>query len=174
MQTEATSLDNLETQKVIRIRELSFQYKAQKGAKALNGLTLDIEKGQFVVIMGSSRAGKSTLAHCLNGLIPNFMKGKYEGEINVMGKNPARENVGTMAKDIGLVFQDFESQLFSTNTRLEIAFGPENFNTPRSEIQKIMERILKVVKLEGMEDRQPSTLSGGQKQRLAIGSVLAI
>ncbi|CAA7602646.1 Putative ABC transporter [Acididesulfobacillus acetoxydans] len=174
MQNEGKSLDNLEVQKVIRIRDLSFQYKAQKGEKALDGLTLDIEKGQFVVIMGSSRAGKSTLANCLNGLIPNFMKGKYEGEIIVMGKNPAQEKVGTMAKDIGLVFQDFESQLFATNTRLEIVFGPENFNVPRAEMQKIMDRILKVVKLEGMEDRQPSTLSGGQKQRLAIGSVLAI
>ncbi len=174
MHNDAEGLDNPRGQEVIRIKDLSFQYKAQKGEKALDDLTLDISKGQFVVIMGPSRAGKSTLANCLNGLIPNFMKGKYEGEINVLGKNPAKEKVGTMAKDIGLVFQDFESQLFSTNTKLEIVFGPENFNMPRAEMQKIIARILQVVNLAGMEDRQPSTLSGGQKQRLAIGSVLAI
>jgi len=161
-------------EQVIKIKDYSFRYKTQKDSYALENINLDVEKGQFVVIMGPSGAGKSTLANCLNGLIPNFIKGKYEGEIEVMGKNPAKEKVGTMAKDIGLVFQDFESQLFSTNTRLEIIFGPENFNVPREEMEKIIERIVKVVKLEGLENRQPSTLSGGQKQRLAIGSVLAI
>lgn len=163
-----------ETENVIAVKDLSFRYKAQKEGKALDKINLDIEQGQFVVIMGSSGAGKSTLANCLNGLIPNFMRGQYEGSIAVLGKNPAKEKVGTMSKEIGLVFQDFESQLFSTNTKLEIVFGPENFNVPRAEMQRILERIIEVVKLQGLENRQPATLSGGQKQRLAIGSVLAI
>lgn len=160
-------------EQVIKVKDFSFRYRTQKEAKALKNINLQVEKGQFVVIMGPSGAGKSTLANCLNGLIPNFIKGKFDGEIMVMGKNPAKERVGTMAKDIGLVFQDFESQLFSTNTKLEIVFGPENFNIPREEMKQIVERIIRVVKLEGLENRQPSTLSGGQKQRLAIGSVLA-
>ncbi|WP_227762408.1 ABC transporter ATP-binding protein [Zhaonella formicivorans] len=159
---------------VIRVKDLSFRYKAQKEKKALDGINLTVNKGQFVVIMGPSGAGKSTLANCLNGLIPNFIKGKYEGQVEVMGKNPAKEKVGAMSKEIGLVFQDFESQLFSTNTKLEIVFGPENFNVPREEMEEIIARIIKVVNLEGLENRQPATLSGGQKQRLAIGSVLAI
>jgi cobalt transport protein ATP-binding subunit len=160
-------------EEVINIKNYSFRYKDQKEGQALKNINLQIDKGQFVVIMGPSGAGKSTLANCLNGLIPNFIKGKYEGEIIVMGKNPAQEKVGTMAKNIGLVFQDFESQLFSTNTKLEIVFGPENFNVPKEEMEEIIERIVRVVKLEGLENRQPFTLSGGQKQRLAIGSVLA-
>ncbi|HWR60122.1 MAG TPA: energy-coupling factor transporter ATPase [Clostridia bacterium] len=157
----------------ISIRNLTFRYKDQKEGNAIENINLDIENGQFVVIMGPSGAGKSTLANCLNGLIPNFVRGKYEGEVWVNGKKVREQAVSKMAKDIGLVFQDFESQLFSTNTKLEIAFGPENFMVPRDEIRKRISRVLKIVNLEGYEERQPSTLSGGQKQRLAIGSVLA-
>lgn len=159
--------------KTVSIRNLTFKYKDQKDRNAIENINLDIEKGQFVVIMGPSGAGKSTLANCLNGLIPHFIRGKYSGEVLINGINAKENNVSRMAKEIGLVFQDFESQLFSTNTKLEIAFGPENFNVDREEIQRRIDKILKTVKLEGFEDRQPSTLSGGQKQRLAIGSVLA-
>lgn len=157
----------------VTISNLTFRYKDQKDGNAIENINLEIENGQFVVIMGPSGAGKSTLANCLNGLIPNFVRGKYEGEVWVNGKKVKEQTVSKMAKDIGLVFQDFESQLFSTNTKLEVAFGPENFMVPRDEIRKRIERVLKIVNLEGYEERQPSTLSGGQKQRLAIGSVLA-
>ncbi|MGF7058118.1 ABC transporter ATP-binding protein [Brassicibacter mesophilus] len=157
----------------VSIENLTFRYKDQKDQKAIKDINLDIQKGQFVVIMGPSGAGKSTLANCLNGLIPHFIKGEYNGEVNINGKNAKEFTVSKMAKEIGLVFQDFESQLFSTNTKLEIAFGPENFHVDREEIQRRIDKVLKTVKLEGFEDRQPSTLSGGQKQRLAIGSILA-
>lgn len=159
--------------KAISIKNLTFRYKDQKDANAIENINLDIEKGQFVVIMGPSGGGKSTLAHCLNGLIPHFIRGKFSGQVLVNGKDTKDYSVSKMAKEIGLVFQDFEAQLFSTNTKLEIAFGPENFNVAREEIGRRLKQVLKVVKLEGLEDRQPSTLSGGQKQRLAIGSVLA-
>lgn len=159
--------------KAVSIKDLSFRYKDQKDQKAIKDINLDIEKGQFVVIMGPSGAGKSTLANCLNGLIPHFIKGEYNGDVSINGKNAREFTVSKMAKEIGLVFQDFESQLFSTNTKLEIAFGPENFHVDREEIQRRIDKVLKTVKLEGFEDRQPSTLSGGQKQRLAIGSILA-
>ncbi|KUO77287.1 MAG: cobalt ABC transporter ATP-binding protein [Clostridia bacterium BRH_c25] len=157
----------------VSIKNLTFKYKDQKDGNAIENINLDIEDGQFVVIMGPSGAGKSTLANCLNGLIPNFVRGKYEGEVRINGKRTKEHSVSKMAKDIGLVFQDFESQLFSTNTKLEIAFGPENFMVPRDEIRERINKVLKTVNLGGYEERQPSTLSGGQKQRLAIGSVLA-
>jgi len=157
----------------ISIKNLSFQYKTQENEKALNNLNLEIEKGQFVVIMGPSGAGKSTLANSLNGLIPNFIRGKYEGNV-VVGEMPVKETgVSKMAKKIGLVFQDFEAQLFSTNAKLEIAFGPENFGIDREKIEEIIKDVLRVVDLESFGERHPATLSGGQKQRLAIGSVLA-
>ena len=160
----------------IEIRDLSFRYKSETSEKnplALDNINLDIKKGEFIVIMGPSGAGKSTLANCLNGLIPHFQRGEYEGEVKVDELIVKNEKVGRMSKEIGLVFQDFEAQLFSTNTMLELAFGPENFGVPRKEIHRRILEVLKTVQLEGFEERQPSTLSGGQKQRLAIGSILA-
>jgi len=157
----------------ISIENLSFSYRKNKKQKAIRDINLEIPKGQFLVIMGPSGAGKSTLASSLNGLIPNFMKGVYEGKVLINGVNARDNRVSTMSREIGFVFQDFEAQLFSTNTSLEIAFGPENFGVERDEIQSRIDDILKTVKLQGFEQAEPSTLSGGQKQRLAIASVLA-
>ncbi|MBC8460056.1 MAG: ABC transporter ATP-binding protein, partial [Deltaproteobacteria bacterium] len=154
-------------------RDLVFSYRSDPDNKALNGINLSVKKGCFIMIMGPSGAGKSTLANCLNGLIPHFMRGKYQGEVRINGKLVKEFAVAKMAKEIGLVFQDFECQLFSTNTKLELAFGPENFGIERGGIEAIIGKVLKTIQLEGFENRQPSTLSGGQKQRLAIGAVLA-
>jgi energy-coupling factor transport system ATP-binding protein len=124
--------------------------------------------------MGPSGAGKSTLCVALNGLIPHFFRGRMEGEVRVGGRSTREGRVGEFAQEVGLVFQDFEAQLFSTNVALEVAFGPENFAVEREEMIRRVERVLGEVRLEGFEDRTPATLSGGQKQRLAIASVLAI
>jgi energy-coupling factor transport system ATP-binding protein len=97
-----------------------------------------------------------------------------EGEVEVLGRSTREGKVGEFAREVGLVFQDFEAQLFSTNVALEVAFGPENFAVPREEMERRVRESLRRVRLEGFEDRQPATLSGGQKQRLAIASVLAI
>ncbi|MCF6335089.1 MAG: energy-coupling factor transporter ATPase, partial [Spirochaetales bacterium] len=163
----------IQSKNVIEINDLTFSYKADPGKKAVDNINLVIPKGQFVVIMGPSGAGKSTLANSLNGLIPGFLKGKYIGEVLINRKKVKGRQVSEMAREIGLVFQDFEAQLFSTNVNLELAFGPENFQIEREEIVRRINHVLKTVKLEGFEKRQPATLSGGQKQRLAIGSVLA-
>ena len=159
-------------EKAVAIKGFSFRYRDGESL-AVDSLDLEVDRGQFVVIMGESGAGKSTLANSLNGLIPHFIRGRYEGSVTVNGL-PARETpVSRMARDVGLVLQDFEAQLFSTNAGLEIAFGPENFGVPRDEISRRIGDVLRTVNLEGFEGRHPATLSGGQKQRLAIGSVLA-
>ena len=158
---------------VIEIRNLAFTYKDQTQGKALNGINLDIAHSEFLMILGPSGAGKSTLAFCLNGIVPNMVRGQYEGSVVLNGKEPSKHMVTHMAKDIGLVFQDFENQLFSTNVRLEIAFSSENFSVPREEIDTIIDEMLTLIGLDGFDKREPSTLSGGQKQRLVIGSVLA-
>ncbi|MDC7233714.1 MAG: energy-coupling factor transporter ATPase [Spirochaetales bacterium] len=164
------------TVNAIEIKDLSFRYKSdtkEKNPLALENISLNVKKGEFIVIMGPSGAGKSTLANCLNGLVPHFQRGDYDGEVKVGDLIVKEEKVGRMSKEIGLVFQDFEAQLFSTNTMLELAFGPENFGVPREEIHRRIIDVLDTVQLKGFEERQPSTLSGGQKQRLAIGSILA-
>mgnify|MGYP000224059454 FL=1 len=157
----------------IDIRDLSYRYRGQK-TPALQSINLQVEEGDFVVVMGPSEAGKSTLCACLNGLVPHFFRGKFRGEVRVLGRNTREHSVAEMAELVGLVFQDFEAQLFSTNVALEVAFGPENFNVPWEEIDRRVRRSLSLVGLEGMEQRAPATLSGGQKQKLAIASVLAM
>jgi energy-coupling factor transporter ATP-binding protein EcfA2 len=158
---------------IVSIRDLQFRYRGQKGY-ALDGINLDISRGEFLVIMGPSEAGKSTLAATINGLIPHFQIGKLKGTVTVMGRNTQDNTVAQMAEIVGMVFQDFEAQLFSTNVELEIAFGPENFAVDRDEIGRRINENLDYVGLDAGRHRPPSTLSGGQKQKLAIASVLAL
>ena len=152
---------------------MSYRYRGQQ-KPALKGVDLEVAEGEFVVVMGPSGAGKSTLCVSLNGLIPHFFRGQMEGEVRIRGRSTREGKVGEFAQEVGLVFQDFEAQLFSTNVALEVAFGPENFRVERGEMIARVERVLGQVRLEGFEKRTPATLSGGQKQRLAIASVLAI
>lgn len=157
----------------VTITDLSFQYRGAD-THALKGISLEIPRGQFVVILGPSGAGKSTLCYSLNGLIPGFIKGELTGEVTVFGRSTRKAKVSQLAELVDLVFQDFEAQLFSTNVELEVAFGPENFGLSREEIRRRIADALRVVRLTGLEHREPATLSGGQKQRLAIASVLSI
>lgn len=157
----------------VSIEGLGYHYRGQPKA-ALKGVDLEVAEGEFVVVMGPSGAGKSTLCVALNGLIPHFFRGKMEGEVRVSGRSTREGKVGEFAQEVGLVFQDFEAQLFSTNVALEVAFGPENFRVGRDEMVRRVENVLGQVHLEGFDGRTPSTLSGGQKQRLAIASVLSI
>src|ERR671911_458302 len=156
----------------VSIEGLGYRYRGQQ-KPALAGVDLEVAEGEFVVVMGPSGAGKSTLCVSLNGLIPHFFQGEMEGEVRVWGRSTREGKVGGFAEEIGLVFQDFEAQLFSTNVALEVAFGPENLGIERGEMIERVERVLGQVRLEGFEKRTPATLSGGQKQRLAIASVLA-
>jgi energy-coupling factor transport system ATP-binding protein len=162
-----------ERRKAVQFENLSFAYRGAN-KKALENVSLEIMEGDFVTWMGHTGAGKSTLMYCLNALIPSFVRGKLEGKALVLGKDISQSNVAEMSGEVGLVFQDFEAQLFSTNVELEIAFGLENMGVPRDEMKRIIDELLPLVRLEGLRDREPSTLSGGQKQRLAIASVLAM
>lgn len=158
---------------VIQIQDLQYKYRGQK-VFALEGINLEMNRGEFMVVMGPSEAGKSTLAATINGLIPHFHIGKLKGDVVVLGRNTRENTVAQMAEVVGMVFQDFEAQLFSTNVDLEVAFGPENFAVEREEIKRRIEENLNYVGLEAYRKRAPSTLSGGQKQKLAIASVLAL
>jgi len=157
----------------ISVEDLTFTYRGNE-EPAIADIRLQLEDGEFVVLMGHGGAGKSTLCYCFNGLIPKFFKGEYKGRVLVKGREVAEARVPDMARIVGLVFQDFEAQLFSTNVELEVAFGPENYGLPREEIRRRVEEYLSFVRLQGLRHREPASLSGGQKQRLAIASVLAL
>lgn len=158
---------------VVSIRDLTYRYRGTK-RPALANIDIEADEGDFIVIMGPSEAGKSTLAACINGLVPHFYKGKYQGEVIVLGKKTRDTTVAELSDEVGMVFQDFEAQLFSTNVELEVAFGPENMATSREEISRRIDENLRLVGLDALRNRPPSTLSGGQKQKLAIASVLAM
>ncbi|MHC1784336.1 MAG: ABC transporter ATP-binding protein [Anaerolineaceae bacterium] len=158
---------------IVSIRNLQYRYRGQKEF-ALKGINIDLARGEFLVVMGPSEAGKSTLAATINGLIPHFQNGKLLGDVIVMDRNTRDNTVAQMAEIVGMVFQDFEAQLFSTNVELEVAFGPENFAVDRDEIKRRINENLDYVGLDACRHRPPSTLSGGQKQKLAIASVLAL
>jgi cobalt transport protein ATP-binding subunit len=157
----------------ISIEDLSFTYRAGK-LPALQNIQAQIEDGTFVVVMGHEGAGKSTLCCSSNALVPRFFRGDYRGRVWVKGQEVALHKVSDMSRIVGLVLQDFEAQLFSTNVELEMAFGPENHCLPHPEIERRIRRYLTFVGLEKLRHREPASLSGGQKQRLAIGSVLAL
>ena len=161
------------TDEALALDHVSFTY-ADSTVPALRDVSVQIRQGEMVVIMGASGAGKSTLVKCLNRVIPAFQNGQFVGEVRVFGKRLTMEKVGELAHTIGMVFQDFEAQLFSTTVRDEVVFGLEQLGIEPAEMRHRLTDSLAQVGLSGFEARDPTTLSGGQKQRLAIAALLAL
>jgi energy-coupling factor transport system ATP-binding protein len=158
---------------LIRIEKLIFFY-ADDRKPALNGIDLEIEDGEFVLITGSSGSGKSSLARCLNGLIPHFYGGRLGGRVEVSGMDVSTHAPNKMATCVGMVFQDPENQLVTADVEREIAFGMENLSLPRHEMAKRLEEVLDTVGIAALRKRQLHELSGGEKQKVAIASVLVL
>lgn len=155
----------------LEARNVTFTHKGNS-VPALSDFSISVNPGEFVLVMGPSGAGKSTFCQTLNGLVPHLVKGRLRGSVHVGDQETTAFTVAQLAERVGLVFQDFEAQLFSTNVRLEVAFAAENLAIEREEIHRRVDESLCQVSLKGFDKRQPATLSGGQKQRLAIASVL--
>ncbi|MCU0580449.1 MAG: energy-coupling factor ABC transporter ATP-binding protein, partial [Desulfobacterota bacterium] len=160
-------------EKAIDFQDLTFTYRGGDHP-ALDHLKAAVPSGQWLVVMGEEGAGKSSLCLSLNGLIPRFFKGDYQGRVLVHGREAGLSKVAHLSRTVGLVLQDFEAQLFSSTVELEMAFGPENHGLPRTEIANRIGKYLGQVGLTGKEKREPASLSGGEMQRLAIGSILAM
>jgi energy-coupling factor transport system ATP-binding protein len=157
----------------LEIRDVTFTYSGSR-EKALDRVSLDIEKGEFVTILGANGAGKSTICLLCNGLIPHALKGRLEGSAKVFGLEVGEHEVAEFATKVGIVFQEPESQLFCMSVEEEVAFGPENLAVPREEIRERVEWALEIVGLKGYNDRSPFSLSGGEKQRVAIAAALSM
>jgi energy-coupling factor transport system ATP-binding protein len=167
------TVDLQETKDAICLEQVSFTY-AGVGKPALRDISLCVRPGELVVIIGASGAGKSTLVKCLNRVIPAFQPGELSGKVQLFGRTLVYEKVGELAGTVGMVFQDFEAQLFSTTVRDEIIFGMEQLGVDPLEMRRRFDDALTQVGLAGFETRDPTTLSGGQKQRLAIAALLAL
>ncbi len=137
-------------------------------------MNLEINTGDFVLIVGPTGCGKTTLCRSLNGLIPHFYAGEMEGEVVVDGINTKTVEVSDLAKTTGLVFQNPENQLIALNVERELAFAPENLGIPKEEIKERVEQVVSTLGLEAIRKKAPFDLSGGEQQRVAIGSVLTL
>ena len=158
---------------MIEIQDFSFKYNNCEST-ILNHLNITIKPGEFILVLGSSGSGKSTLLRALNGLIPHFFGGIYEGEIIINGKNPGIIPPHKLAKEVGFLFQNPENQILMDKVYSELIFGLENLEIPRNEIISRLEDAVSVYNLEPLMDKITFTLSGGQKQLVALASVLSM
>jgi cobalt transport protein ATP-binding subunit len=157
----------------VTVRGLRCTYEGADRA-ALAGVDCDVPPGSLTVVMGATGAGKTTLARCLTNIVPCFLPGDRAGEVLLQGESIDGLRVGELAGRIGMVFQDFEAQLFSSDVTQEIVFGLEHTGVAPSEMAARVRESLSTVGLPGFEGRDPGTLSGGEKQRLSIAGLLAL
>jgi len=158
---------------IIEVREFSYIYP-NSTEFALKNVSFTIEKGDFVGIIGSNKAGKSTLCKALVGVIPNFIGGKWSGDVLVDGEPITGVENHSAADKIGIVFQDAESQFTQETVEDEVAFAMCNHGFSKELMLQRVEEATKACGLFDLLDRSPFRLSGGQQQRLAIACVLAL
>lgn len=158
---------------MIEIKELTFKYSGSK-KNALENVSLTIDKGDFVGLIGESGAGKTTLCSCINGLIPHHYTGDFYGSVKIQGTDTFDIEPGKLALKVGSVFQDVDSQLVSFFVEDEILFGLENFGIPKDQIEQRITAALEALEIQELRHREISTLSGGQKQKVAIAAILAL
>lgn len=158
---------------MIRIDSFSFTYEGAS-SPALSDLTLQVEKGGFVGVIGPAGAGKTTLARALSGIIPHHYPGDYYGRITVDGMDPVDTPLTDLSRVVGMVFQDVDSQIVSSVVEDELLYGLENFGVPHAEIASRMTDALFRTGIESLRERSIASLSGGQRQKVAIASIIAL
>ena len=154
------------------MKDLSFRFHGTD-EPVLTDVNLRIESGEFVVLTGPSGCGKSTLCQCLCGFLPR-PGDEIAGSILLDGNAVAQRTVYELAREIGMVQQDPEAQLCTLNVADEVAFGPENYLMPESEVKRRVDWALDAVGAGKIATRETPNLSGGEKQRVAIASILAL
>ena len=158
---------------IIKIENLIFEYKKDDETaanRAINGVSLEIERGSFTAILGKNGSGKSTLAKNLKGLLL-----PTEGVIYVNGFTTADdEHIWDVRQSAGMVFQNPDNQLVSAIVEDDVAFGPENLGVEPQEIPRRVDKALADVNMGAFRGKAPHLLSGGQKQRIAIAGVVAM
>lgn len=161
--------DNMDD--IIRVENVEFEYsKEEETLKALDGISLDVKKGEFAVIIGHNGSGKSTLAKHLNAILR-----PTRGKVIVKGMDTGEESrLWDIRQTAGMVFQNPDNQLVATVVEEDVAFGPENLGIEPREIRKRVDDALNAVDMYEYRKKGPHLLSGGQKQRVAIAGVIAM
>lgn len=155
---------------MIEIKNLSFKYNEEDKDFVIKDLNLEINRGEFVAILGHNGSGKSTLAKLINGLLV-----PTKGDVYVDLMNTKEEkDIWNIRSRAGMVFQNPDNQIVATMVEEDVAFGPENLGVPTKEIHERVDFALKAVGMEDYRKNAPHMLSGGQKQRVAIAGILAM
>ncbi len=153
---------------IIEVRNLQYQYP--DGARALNGIDMEIRKGEFVALIGQNGSGKSTFSKVLSGYLTG-----WKGEITILGEDISKKRVRKKIPSIvGYVFQNPDHQIFNRRVDAEIEYGLKNIGLDENEIKKRVDETLKRVGLIKKRDEDPLFLSRGEKRRLALASVIAM
>ncbi len=159
----------------ITIENLKYKYPFAE-TLALDGISCQIEPGEFIGIIGRNGAGKSTFCQALTGLVPNFYRGAYGGKVFIDETEVKTVEVDDLCQKVGSVFQNPFNQVTGSKSTVyeEIAFGLENFGVPYEEMKARIEESLSLLGILEYKDRAPFDLSGGQMQRMAIASIIAM
>jgi cobalt/nickel transport system ATP-binding protein len=154
---------------IIKFEQVSYQYA--DGTMALNQINLSIEKGKKIALLGNNGAGKSTLFLLLNAILK-----PTSGSILYSGKKLTykRKEIKQLRQKVGIVFQNSETQLFSSSVYEDIKYGPKNLNLPSEEIERRVKEVITLTETEALKDKPPHFLSIGQKKRVAIAGIVAM
>jgi len=159
---------------LVDVRSVSWRY-SEDAPLALTEVSLALEQGEFLGVMGATGAGKTSLAQVIRGIIPGFHEdGEFTGEVVINNVDISRSDAQFTANDIGMVFQDAGSQIVGTTVIQDATFGPANLGLPKETVLERARAYLARVRLAGLDQRASHELSGGQMQRLAIAGVLAM
>ena len=158
---------------MIRLSNVTFKYEA--GSKpALSDVSLAVESGEFVGIIGPAGAGKTTLSQVLSGVVPHVRRGDFYGDAFINGRDTIAATPAELAHVVGCVFQDVESQFVTTMVEDEVLYALENFEIPRGEMMPRVDQALRDMGIERLRDRNLASLSGGQKQKVALAAAMAL
>lgn len=158
---------------IIELDRVSFTYP-QADACSLRDISLSIDEGSFVGVIGPSGMGKTTLTHVCSGAAPHHFQGAFYGSTRVAGMDTCTVSLTDIARVVGSVLQDIDAQMVASIVEDELLFGLENFDVPHEQIEERIAGTLDAIGISDLREREIATLSGGQKQKVAIAAILAL
>lgn len=152
---------------ILQVRDLQYAYSDEK--MALRGVDLDIRQGERIAVMGSNGAGKFTFFLNINGVLQS-----EHGEIFYRGQKMSKKTMNDLRKNVGIVFQDADSQIIASTVQAEVSFGPMNLKLSRNDVKDRVDEALAYMNLTDFRNRPPHYLSGGEKKRVSIADIIAM
>ena len=160
-------IEKMEQEVILQVRDLQYAYSDEK--MVLKGVDLDIRQGERIAVMGSNGAGKSTFFLNINGVLQS-----EHGEIFYRGQKMTKKTMNDLRKNVGIVFQDADSQIIASTVQSEVSFGPMNLKLSRNDVRDRVDEALSYMNLTDFRHRPPHYLSGGEKKRVSIADIIAM